>query len=282
MYMKNILITTDFSDNATHAIDYALHLLQNEPCRIYLLHVVKASSFISDDLMQMNPSSSLYEQLIGDDKKKLDNLISSLSKKDATRLHEFIPVVDYDNFIGSIKQCIENNNIELVVMGTKGATNSIKKLFGSNTLRVIENVTVPVLAIPELSKIKAIKNVVFTSNLNRSYDPKNLEFLIRFVETYNCRVHILHFINDDSIETDKLRVKQQLDGMFKQTIHSDIDDKASEFLLPLIKYIETNGIDMFSMVSPKHSFFDKIFNEQKIESVANHLKVPILAFTSMD
>ncbi len=277
--MKNILITTDFSKPANHAIDFAINLFQYEPCRFYILHVVKASSFISDDLMNMKPSTSLYSQIIAEDKERLEQDIERLKNQYNNILHIFSPIVDYDNFIGAVKQSIENNDIELVVMGTKGATNSIKKIFGSNTLRVIENIKIPVLAIPESCKIKPIQKILFTTNLNRNYHKNDLKFLVNFSEHYNCEVHMLHISENSTYTQQQERIKQQLDDFFKNTSHHLIDVSKSSFLTSVVKYIESNEIDMFSMVSRQHSFFEKLFNEQKIEKIANHLDVPFLALT---
>ncbi|PNQ72807.1 hypothetical protein C1T31_09870 [Hanstruepera neustonica] len=277
--MRNILITTDFSDNANHAIDFVLNLFQYESCKFHLLHVVKASSFISDDLMSLKPSSSLYSQIIADEKQRLDIEIERLSNQYNNILHEFTPIVDYDNLIGAIKQSVDNNNIELIVMGTKGATNSIKKIFGSNTLRVIENIELPVLAIPESCKIKPITKILFTTNLSRNYHHDDLKFLVGFSEHYNCEIHMLHVSEKASFTQEQERIKNQLDELFKNISHHLIDVSESSFLTSVIKYIEGNGIDMFAMVSRQHSFFEKLFNEQKIEKIANHLDVPFLALT---
>lgn len=277
--MKNILITTDFSKNANLAIDFVLNQFQYESCKFYMLHVVKASSFISDDLMNMKPSSSLYSQIIADEKEKLEKEIERLTAKYNNILHEFLPIVDYDNFIGAVKQSIDNYDIEVVVMGTKGATNSIQKLFGSNTLRVIENIKIPVLAIPDSSKIKPIKRIVFTTNLNRNYSLNNLKFLVDFAEHYNCEVHILHISESNKFTKDHENIKQQLDDIFKNTSHELIDVSKAGFLATVLNYIEANRIDMFSMVSRRHSFFEKLFSEQKIEKIANHIDVPFLTLT---
>lgn len=277
--MKNILITTDFSQPANHAIDFAINLFQYESCNFFILHVVKASSFISDDLMNMKPSSSLYSQIIAEDKEKLEQEIERLKDHYNNILHHFSPIVDYDNFIGAIKQSIKSNDIELVVMGTKGATNSIKKIFGSNTLRVIENVKLPVLAIPESCKIKPIQKILFTTNLNRNYHENDLKFLVNFSEHYNCEIHLLHITENNTYTEEQKLIKQQLGGLFKNTSHHLVDVSKSSFLTSVVKYIESNEIDMFSMVSRQHSFFEKLFNEQKIEKIANHLNVPFLALT---
>ena len=274
--MKNILITTDFSENAVHASHYVMNLFQYETCTFHMLHVVKSSSFISDDLMNLSSSSSLYSQLIESEKMKLDKEIERLKNRTNNILHTWVPIVDYDNLIGAIRQCVEKNNMDVIVMGTQGGSSSVKKLFGSNTLRVIENFDLPVLAIPESSKIKPIQKVLFTTNLQHNYSKQNLKFLVEMIEKYNHEVHVLHITDSKNSDSNKQEIKQQLDTIFKNTTHNILDISTKGFLSPVLDYIHEHQIDLFSMVSRQHAFFEKLFNEQKIEKIANNLTIPFL------
>ena len=65
--MKKILLPTDFSANSINAIHYALQFYRYEQCKFYLLNVQKASSFVTDDLMTMQPSTTIFNSLISSD-----------------------------------------------------------------------------------------------------------------------------------------------------------------------------------------------------------------------
>ena len=66
--MKNILLPTDFSKNSINAIGYALEFLKDQKCQFYILNVQKASSFITDDMMVVNSSTTIYKTLINSKK----------------------------------------------------------------------------------------------------------------------------------------------------------------------------------------------------------------------
>lgn len=280
--MKNILITTDFSHNATHAAEYIMNLFQYEACTFHILHVVKASSFISDDLMNMKPSSSLYTQIIESEKVKLEEAVKQLDNRFNNILHKLVPIIDYDNFLGAISQCVEKNSIELVVMGTKGATNSLKKIIGSNTMRVIRNSTVPVLAIPSNYAFRPVHKILFTTTYQKDYKKSELKILIDLAEHYDFQLDILH-VHENNTLTDKSgKVKAHLDNVFANISHVFVEEEQADFLSAVQDYIKKNQIDIITMINRNAAFFDRLFSSQKIEEVAYTITVPFLALQSSD
>ena len=274
--MKKILLTTDFSDNANRAIEYAMQLFRYDNCQFFVLHVLKASTFISDDLMSMNPTSNLYEQLIASSKLKLDMDLEKIKSKHNNNLHEFTPIIDYDNFIDSINQVIEKNDIELIIMGTKGASNIAKHLFGSHTIRVIQGCKIAVLAIPNNYIYKPIDKVVFTSNLENDYCPDDLRAFVDLVERHDYQIDILHISESNTLTTTQENVKVSLQNCFKNATNHFIALSEVPFLKSLMDYIKTNDIDLYAMVNRKHSFLERVFTQQKIEKIAYNITVPFL------
>lgn len=274
--MKKILLTTDFSDNANQAIEYTMHLFKYDECQFYVLNVLKASSFISDDLMSMKPTSNLYNQLIDSVKIKLDSYLESLKSKHNNILHEFIPIVDYDNLVAAVNQIVDKHDIEMVVMGTKGASNVLKKIIGSNTMHVMQGCKATVLAIPDNYSYKPIKKVAFTSNYENAYCPKDIKVLLGLVEHHDYQVDVLHISNTKTLTTEQEQVKTSLKDCFKNASHQFIDIKKGEFLKAVVEHIELNSIDLFAMVNRKHGFWESLFTEQKLEKVAYNINIPLL------
>ena len=257
--MKNILITTDFSEYATNALDYITQLFQYESCKFYILHVVKASSFISDDLMNMKPSSSLYSQIIESEKIKLKSEINRVRGDYNNILHEFVPIVDYDNFIDSVNQCVDKNDIELVVMGTKGVTNNLKKILGSNTSHIIQNSKVPVMAIPNNYKFKPVHKLLFTTNYKYDYSINELQVLIDIAEHYDFEICVLHLTESETLTVEQQRVKTSLSNAFANISHDFFEVKSTDFLKTTQDFIINHNIDVFTMMNRKQRFFDKLF-----------------------
>lgn len=274
--MRHILLTTDFSKNAQHAINYALNLFTYSECKFYILHVVKSSSFISDDLIQMKPKESIYTELIANSKQKLETLIHTLKNTHNNLLHTFEPIVDYDNLVASVNQTVALYNIELIVMGTKGVSNFSEAIFGSNTLRVFQRCQVSVLAIPDNCPIKPIKNVLFTTKYQSVYKPSDLSILINLAEHYNFKLDVLHISETEAINNKQQQIQQDLNTYFKNLNHEFVHETENDYLETVLKYIKNNDIELFSMMRKQHTFFEHLFINYKTKQIAYHIEVPFL------
>ncbi|WP_298903068.1 universal stress protein [uncultured Psychroserpens sp.] len=274
--MKNILLPTDFSENALNAIHYAMSFYQYEPCKFYLLNVQKVSSFVTDDLMAMRPSDTLFNSLIDASMKRLEILITELEEQYANVLHEFEPKVDYDNFIDAIQQVVNKNQIDMIVMGTRGASIIGKKLFGSHTVSVFQRCSCPVLAIPNDYNYRTIKTVAFTSNYYTAYNSEDLLPLINLVEHHNYDVHIIHVKEAERLSEYQENNRAFLDSCFSNVNHSFIMLEEERLFDAVTNYMTANNIDLLAMMSRKHSFLERLFITHPAESFAFNLKVPLL------
>ena len=138
-----ILIPTDFSDSARVALDYAVNMFQGVVDLEFVLlnsfempHGSSAGGVMMnlEEFMQRESEKDLAAELKGI-REKYPNL-------------KITPVSRY----GSLENAISRTNIEqkvdMVVMGTHGATGFKKALVGSNAQKVVENVHEPVIAVP--------------------------------------------------------------------------------------------------------------------------------------
>ncbi len=274
--MKAILLPTDFSKNSLNAIYYAMNLLENEQCQFYVLNVQTASSFISDDLMTMSSSATIYQTLIETAKKSIKNLIKTIEAKFSNEKYAFYSIVDYDNFIDAINQTCESKNIDLIIMGTKGATGAQKVIFGSNTARIMQRCKTPVLAIPNGCSFTNLDKIAFTSNFSTFYNNNELQPLIDIAERYGSKIDILHLVDGDSLSKNQEMNKAFLDSCLSKVNHEFIELKGEKIFKTVRDYIVNNDIKMLSMMSKRHSFLERFFARQLVETFAFKIEIPFL------
>lgn len=274
--MKTILLPTDFSDNSINAMRYALEYFKHEPCRFIILNVQKVSSFVSDDLMAMQPSDTIFKSLIESAKLKVKQLIKELEKTNDNSLHQFESKVDYDNFIDAINQVIELEGVELIVMGTKGASNIAKTIFGSNTARVIQRANCPVLAIPNDYSFDGIKHIAFPSNYYTEYNIEDLKPLLALTNSNECKVSVLHVKDEEHLTEFQENNRAFLDECFSNQHHTFIELEQGNLFHKITDYIVENDVDLLAMMSRKHSFLERVFTRHAAESFAFNPKVPLL------
>ena len=274
--MKAILLPTDFSKNSMNAVDYAMNLFKDETCEFYVLNIQKASSFISDDLMTVTSSATIYQTLIDAAKKSITNLINKVEKKHKNLKHNFHSIVDYDNFIDAINQICKAKKIDLIVMGTKGASGLDKVIFGSNTVRVMQRCSTPVLAIPSGCKFIGMDKVVFSSNYLTLYNLEELIPLLHIVNLYDSKIDILHLIDENNLSENQQNNKAFLDLSFGKVTHEFIDLESKDIFKTIQRYIAFNDIKMLAMMSRKHSFLERLFTTHNVETFAFKINVPFL------
>tara|TARA_R110002033_G_scaffold1_7_gene30 strand:- start:522 stop:1253 length:732 start_codon:yes stop_codon:yes gene_type:complete len=238
--------------------------------------VQKASSFISDDMMVMASSATIYQTVIDVSKKSIANLITKIEKKYMNDKHTFHSIVDYDNFIDSINQVVSNNKIDLIVMGTKGASGMEKVIFGSNTVHVMQRCMAPVLAIPDGCLFTNLDRVAFTTNNLILHNIEELEPLKNLLMLYNSKLNILHFDDIEGVGDNKKKNKAFLKTHFSDITYENIDSYSKDLYKTVAGYIHANDIKLIAMMRKKHSFLERLFNRHPEETLAFNIDVPFL------
>lgn len=274
--MKNILLPTDFSKNSINAINYAVKLFENMACNFYILNVQKASSFISDDLMSVSTSATIYNTLVDTAKKSITNIISQINKRSKNDMHTFQSIVDYDNFIDAINQTSKIYGIDLIVMGTKGASGFEKVIFGSNTVHVLQRCDIPVLAIPVGCKYKKLDTIAFTSSYRSSYFIKDFLPLKDLVSLYHSKLKIMHVVEDYNFEEKLDENIMFFKNNFPHVTFDEVNSVGHNIYNVTHNYIVENDIKMIAMVGKKHSFFDRLFTRHSVETLAFKIDIPFL------
>ncbi|MGH1386739.1 universal stress protein [Kordia sp.] len=271
--MTNILLPTDFSANALSAINYILKLYQHEACTFYLLNSanVKTSRISSF-------SNKLLATMLDNAKADVLKLKEQLESTNTNSNHHFEIIVSLKSLDDAIEICVQKYAIDLVAMGTKGATGAKEILFGSNTTKIFKKVkNCPILAIPNDYEFTTPEQIAFPSDFNRYCDAKELHYLKKLADLYDSKIRIIH-INEKELlnenqENNLTTLKEYLRN-HKHSFHL-IPSYASKET-SIHDFIEELGIDMLAMVNYSHSFIDSILREPVIKKIAFHLKVPFL------
>lgn len=269
---KNILMPTDFSDNAWTALIYALKLYQDIECKFYLLHstVIKVSKM-------SNLSNKLLETMTENELKELKKVKALAEKTSDNDKHSFATSLTNDDFEQAIEYAIKKYKIDFVVMGTKGASKTKGILFGSNTVHVMKHVkSCPILIVPDGFEYYEPKQIVFPTDFKRFYSDE-LEPLKDLASLYESKIKILHVNKEDNL-TDAQNynlamLKAYLED-YPHTFHwmPNYAVKTEE----INDFITANGIDILVMINYKRSFFESIVKEPVIKNIGFRPQIPFL------
>ena len=153
MTLTRILLPTDFSDTAQHALDYARELAGRFGASVHLLHVVP-------DPMQnwateaMPVVSDLAERWKADAERRLEEIrLDGPQTVRAVRIgHAFVEILHY----------AADNAIDMIVMGTHGRGPVEHLLLGSVAEKVVRKASCPVLTVKQAGHVFVMPAVPVT------------------------------------------------------------------------------------------------------------------------
>ncbi len=274
--MKKILLPTDFSDNAFNAINYAMQFFKNEVCHFYILHVQKASHYITDDLMTASSNTTIHESVVEVTKKKLQQIVEELKVRYVTEDYTFHTLIDYDVLVDAFKQVIRSKNIDMIIMGTNGITGAEEALFGSNTINVIRKIDCPVIIIPQGFKFTTPKTILYAIDHNDHFVEDDHQLLSKMIDKHQSSLKILRIKNDDSITISEFEDKKSMRIFFKNqdhTFHSITNVPAA---LAINSFVQIMDIDMTAMFVKKETFFKRFFKGSNTSKISYGTRVPLL------
>ncbi len=273
--MKKILLPTDFSPISIHAIQYASRLFKDIPCEFYLLNVFRIPYLTNEELMDQNASNlALVEDEMYDNSRiEMEKLIEKLPKNEN---HNFKTISDYNLFSLSVEQAVKEKDIELVVMGTKGATGTKEIFMGSNASDVIMRNSCHVIAVPEHNEFKPPKEIVFPTDYLIDYEFDDMAPLINLAELNEATIRIVHFSENDELDEDQIQNKRKLDSYLVNVEHSYHTLTNSDFEEGLNCFTQSRGnIDLIVIISRHYGFFERLFFKPKVRALSFHSKIPL-------
>ncbi len=281
MIMKRILLPTDFSDNAQNAINYALNLYKDESCTFYLLNTYTPIIYSYD--YQMNAGGYLGEiaDVVRDNSiRKLNEIEKNVKEKFNNPKHHFEIVSSFNLLTDEIKDKLEEFSIDLIVMGTKGATGTKEILFGSNTIHIIQKVKCPVLAIPDGHFFEEPKEILFPTDYKIDYSTKQLELFNTIATLFDSRVHVLNVSHGIDLTEIETKNKEKLENLLLDVKHASYSVEDQNIPQAINEFQKSTYVQLLMMVNNKHSFFENLFFKPIIKQIGFHLNIPFLVIPS--
>lgn len=274
-----ILIPTDFSANALNACRYALQLYEKQNCEWYFLNVFRTEGFSTRNLYIPEPGSEEFESAREFSEKNLAALLDSLNLEFPNYRHRYHHISDSNFLSESMKKGIAAHDIDLVVMGTQGATGARGVILGSNTVWAMEKIReCPVLAVPEGVAYRSLKEVVFPTDFKQVFKRKELNFLIALTARHEAAIRVLHVSRKGgSLSPEQLANKNLLDEILKGSAHSHHTVTDEDVAEGLRIFVESRESDLIAFINRKHFFFGSIFTRPLVKEIGYDATTPILA-----
>ena len=192
--LKNILYATDFSPAAEAALPYVKGLSKQFEAKVHAVHVRLPATYpIVGPEMMPQVIEAAEEQ----------------AKVEAQELHEMFEGVPHDVTVSdgevwpTLSDVVRQQNIDLIVIGTRGRTGFGRALLGSVAEEIFRRAPCPVLTVgPHISmdteRRLEMKEILYATD----FSPESLSALpyaVSLAQEHQARLTILHVIAEEEV-----------------------------------------------------------------------------------
>lgn len=189
--LANILVATDFSTVSNQALDYALAIARRYDSRVYLTHVVSVDAY---PMVAPEIAGTTTEKLRRTAELEFGYILESGRLRGIP--HEVI--IEEGSLWPTIEALTRKHKIDLVVVGTHGASALKKLVIGSSAEEIFRHARLPVLTVgpavkSEVPKEEEFKNILFACNFGPGAE-REAAYAFSLAEENGARLTLLNVV----------------------------------------------------------------------------------------
>jgi len=264
--MKKILVPTDFSEVAANALDYAIEIATVFQSEILLYHVYSFNKATYDIHFKAEeqPLTKELNQLMNETRRKLEATL----KKKGLLLRTF---VEEESIFSLLDTKVRERNVDLIVMGSKGASGIKRFVFGSVAATALDTAKAPVLVVPPQYRFKKVQNIVLAIDRN-DIAPKTFSPLQKFALKFGAGITLLNVGADSEKNTDKLPrvVIDGVETVFRKVpLFKSVNKTIEQFILK-------EDVDILCMIRRQKGLFKGLLQKSITKAQVFSNQVPLL------
>lgn len=274
-----ILVPMGFSEQSIQALDQALVFAKAMKASMLLLAVNNNDIHLRKIFDAKDRKEDIHDKL----EAKLQSIAAEHSASSGIPIEAMLTEgVVYEE----IDRVSKEKNVDLVIMGTNGKPQNLKKRFiGSNAFRTVTSVEPPVITIKGIRNISAIETIIFPLVLDRRSKEK-VGPALHYARVFGAKIKVVSVL----IEEDKEKI---LKANLKQ-VETFIKDHGIECSSDIIKpskqnkgivrntlnyAYENNGDLMIITEDSKERDFTDFFIGTDVQAMIYHSEIPVMSIT---
>jgi nucleotide-binding universal stress UspA family protein len=181
-------------------------------------------------------------------------------------------------FEGIIKNG-ESHDVDLIVMGSHGASGFQEMFIGSNTEKVVRNSNVPVVVIKHEDANFKPEKFVFASDFSEEIK-KPFEKVVAFANKFDSHLYLLNVNTPNNFKSTKVAQKIMDEFMkdfdiknYSTHIYNDINVEKG-----ILHFAKSIDADLIGMSTHGRKGMSHFFNGSISEDLVNHAKRPVVTF----
>lgn len=273
--MKKIIVPTDFSKEASYALESAFPLAKKYGATIILVNVIEDPhdySFNTMGIVGYTPEENIYiAQLVRKTDERMRALLSDPAYQGVN--------IEFDVKIGKtfdkIYEIVNDHQPDLIVMGSGGSSGIDEVFVGSNAEKLSRYAQAPMITVKSKRDLVNIKNIVYATNLmeEQEYIIDDLKALQKL---YDAKLHILKVFEPVWVNDDEVRERvQKFADHFKfqnYTINTYHESDEAEGILA---FAGETVADLIAMATHPRKGLGVLLGGMISKNVINHTQIPV-------
>jgi nucleotide-binding universal stress UspA family protein len=286
--MKKIIVPTDFSEQAQHALDLAREIASKTGAKIVLIHVIEYAKKISIFLGSSSLNTMASPVSTGDQAE--DIYFIELFRRRKSQLAEILSDPCFDDIditdrimmgtpYHAIEEEITESAADLIIMGTTGVNDWEESLIGSTAEKVVRHASCPVLTLRNKVKLKDINKIVLASDF-KELKPSYIRIVKIIQNLFGAELNMV-YVNTPGNFKNEREIINSLKNFAKE---NKLDDPKIHVYSHqyeeegIVWYTEDFQMDMVMMATHGRTGFSRLFEHSIAEDVVNFSKKPVITF----
>lgn len=276
--MKKILVPTDFSQPSENALEAAASIAREHNSEIILLHMMGLSDAVITKSERQEVFKAMYYMRLAEQR------FEELMSRDYLQGIQVTDTVHNYTVFSEINDIAKEMDVDLIVMGSHGASGLREVFVGSNTEKVVRTSEIPVLVIKHPVKDFSPKLGVFACDFlensigpyqraKRVFDLLDMKMQLLYVNlsgdfrsTREIEKRILKFLTDAGDDNPLKTLNDVVQ-------YNDYSVEAGIFA-----YSQVANADLIALPTQGRQGLAHFFSGSIGEDVVNHSDLPVMTF----
>ncbi|MBC2839558.1 universal stress protein [Robiginitalea sp. SC105] len=281
--MKTILLPVDFSENSWNAVFSTLKLFDKTACHFILLHAYS----MSPGKLPGDPEQQKLWQVLENRKREatdeMEQMLGYLEREHRHPKHRISGTCVPGELISCIQAVLEAEPVDLIAIGTQGATGAEQLFMGSNAVRIMRRVrTRPTLIVPAGFDFQRLRHVLFPTDYLHAFEPYQLKLLKELVLQWRATLHIVYVASEFELKPSQQDHRELLESRLPG-INCRFEEVPIKGHLKdaLLGHAHKIGAEMIALVRHRHSLLEAVVKEPVVKRLAFETTMPLLVLPEL-
>jgi nucleotide-binding universal stress UspA family protein len=274
--IQKILIPTDFSETGLLAIEHGAFMARLLKAELYLLHVLEVNEYaydIPEPILRLTNLDSLQE-IVG---KKMEESSENIRKEYGIKP---ITMCSTGRIATEVVTYADENKIDLIIMGTHGASGFEEYFMGSNAHKIVNRSHCPVITVQTHSKKLGFKDIVVPID-NKLHSRQKVAYAVEMAKHYGARIHIVGLLEShEDHDAEKFSIKMDsVEEVVKKSglpyIRKTVE--GTNLAVSAMNYSESVNADLIVIMTDQESALTGMFLGPFAKQIVNHSKIPVMS-----